>query len=212
MLLPFYRYVCVGHSCPTKQLRISTALDVHASQTSRCLGVHNTSLLGQECPSHTFRCTPSAFLLRGCTNIVACFRIIRKPIRAMFVTFCKNNRELFSPRARDAILQCCLKGNGSRFHLHAAVIMPEHAHLLLTPAQDDDGWVYGLPAILKAIKGASAPEVNKLNGTSGPVWQEESFDHVLRSQESRRKAGIYPTEPCPTRFGYETRRLPVALG
>jgi hypothetical protein len=26
--------------------------------------------------------------------------------------------------------------------------------------------------------------VNKLLATSGPVWQEESFDHILRSNES----------------------------
>ena len=108
----------------------------------------------------------------------------QKAYRAIFVTFCKHNQEPFSPDARDAILQCCLKGNGTRFHLHAAVIMPEHVHLLLTPMQDGDGWVYGLPAILKSIKGASARSVNKLAGSSGPVWQEESFDHVLRSQES----------------------------
>ena len=62
--------------------------------------------------------------------------------------------------------------------------MPEHVHLLLTPMQDEDGWVYGLPAILKSIKGASARAVNKLTNSLGPVWQEESFDHVLRSQES----------------------------
>jgi hypothetical protein len=37
---------------------------------------------------------------------------------------------------------------------------------------------------LKSLKGASARIVNKLAGTCGPVWQEESFDHVLRSQES----------------------------
>jgi REP element-mobilizing transposase RayT len=108
----------------------------------------------------------------------------QKAQRAIFVTFCKNNREPFPADARDEILRCCLKGNGSRFHLHAAVIMPEHVHLLLTPMQDEDGWVYGLPAILKSIKGASARAVNKLTNISGPVWQEESFDHVLRSQES----------------------------
>ncbi len=62
--------------------------------------------------------------------------------------------------------------------------MPEHAHLLLTPLSDEKGWPYGLPAILKLIKGASARRVNQLLGSNGPVWQEESFDHVLRSQES----------------------------
>jgi REP element-mobilizing transposase RayT len=62
--------------------------------------------------------------------------------------------------------------------------MPDHVHLLLTPLQDIDGWSIGLPAILKLIKGASARSLNKLLGVSGPVWQEESFDHVLRSEDS----------------------------
>ncbi len=107
-----------------------------------------------------------------------------KANRAVFVTFCKNDSAPFSSEARDTILQCCLKGDGTKFHLHAVVIMPDHVHLLLTPMQDETGWVYGLPAILKSIKGASARSVNKLTNSSGPVWQEESFDHVLRSQES----------------------------
>jgi REP-associated tyrosine transposase len=108
----------------------------------------------------------------------------QKASRAIFVTFCKGNSKPFPPEARDAILRHCLHDNGSKYVLHAAVIMPDHVHLLLTSMQDPDGWVYGLPAILKAIMGTSARSVNKLLGTSGPVWQEESFDHVLRSQES----------------------------
>jgi REP element-mobilizing transposase RayT len=108
----------------------------------------------------------------------------QKAARALFVTFCKNNRNPFPPEARDAILRHCLHDNEKRFHLHAAVVMPDHVHLLLTPLQDENGWPYGLPKILKLIKGTSARSVNKLLGTAGPVWQEESFDHVLRSQES----------------------------
>jgi len=104
---------------------------------------------------------------------------------AVFITFCKNYRgEPFSAEARDAILQCILKGNNYRFRLHAAVVMPEHVHLLLTPLCDEERWVFGLPAILKSLKGASARAVNKVQASSGPVWQEESFDHVIRSQES----------------------------
>ena len=41
-----------------------------------------------------------------------------------------------------------------------------------------------LPAIMKLIKGVSARNVNQLLGSSGPLWQEESFDHVLRTDES----------------------------
>ena len=108
----------------------------------------------------------------------------QKAERALFVTFCKGTREPFSAPARDVVLQCCLKGHGNKFQLHAAVVMPDHVHLLLTALRDEEGWPYGLAAILKLIKGASARNVNQLLGSNGPIWQEESFDHVLRSQES----------------------------
>jgi REP element-mobilizing transposase RayT len=64
--------------------------------------------------------------------------------------------------------------------------MPNHVHLLFSPLCDENGWPYGLPAILKSLKlkGASARIVNKLVGPCGPVWQEESFDHVLGSEGS----------------------------
>jgi REP element-mobilizing transposase RayT len=77
----------------------------------------------------------------------------RKAKRAIFVTFCKGNRQPFPPEARDVILRHCLHDDGRKYLVHAAVVMPDHVHLLLTPLQDEDGWVYGLPAILKAIKG-----------------------------------------------------------
>jgi putative transposase len=108
----------------------------------------------------------------------------QKAGRAIFITFCKGNRIPFSSRARDVILQHCLYDNGKRYELHAAVVMPDHVHLLLTPMRDDKGWPYALPLILKLLKGTSARTINKLLNSSGPVWQDESFDHVLRSQES----------------------------
>jgi REP element-mobilizing transposase RayT len=59
--------------------------------------------------------------------------------------------------------------------------MPDHVHLLLTPLRDLDGNLYSLIEILQGIKSASAHSLNRSLGRSGPVWQEESFDHVLRS-------------------------------
>jgi len=69
-------------------------------------------------------------------------------------------------------------------HLHAVVIMPEHVHLLLTPLRNDEGWPFPLKDILKLIKGPAACSVNRLAGTWGALWQDESFDHVLRCNES----------------------------
>jgi len=65
--------------------------------------------------------------------------------------------------------------------------MPNHVHLLLTPLRDAQGRVFSLVEILQGIKGASAHSLNRALGRCGPVWQEESFDHVLRSNESFRE-------------------------
>ena len=89
-------------------------------------------------------------------------------------------------------------------HLHAAVIMPEHAHLLLTPMRNADGWPFPLKDILKLIKGPAARSVNLLNRTCGALWQDESFDHVLRSNESFDEKLEYIRQN-PARRGLATR-------
>ena len=57
-------------------------------------------------------------------------------------------------------------------------------HLLFTALRNEEGWLVSLPQIMRLIKGRSANFVNKLLDRQGRVWQEESFDHVLRSNES----------------------------
>jgi len=108
----------------------------------------------------------------------------QKADRAIFVTFRRLIRDTFSAGARDLVLRHCRHDDGDRYALHAAVVMPDHVHMLLTPTCDPEGWPYSLPVILKLIKGVSARSVNRLLGSSGPVWQDESLDHVLRSDES----------------------------
>jgi len=108
----------------------------------------------------------------------------QKADRAVFVTFRKLTRDPFPERARDLVLQHCLYEDEKHIELHAAVVMPDHVHLLFTPLRDEDGWPVLVHRIMKAIKGTSARDVNRLLGASGPVWQDESFDHVLRSENN----------------------------
>ena len=108
----------------------------------------------------------------------------QKSSRPLFVSFCKLIHEPLPPAARDQVLRHCIYEDGRSILLHAAVVMPEHVHLLLTPLRDAEGWPVPLSEILKRIKGVSARSVNQLLKSEGPVWQEESFDHVLRSDES----------------------------
>ena len=108
----------------------------------------------------------------------------QKDDRPLFVTFRKLSKDPFPEPARDIVLRHCLHDDGEKMQLHTAVVMPEHVHLLLTPLRDAEGWPFSLGEILKLVKGTSARSVNKLLDRTGPIWQDESFDHVLRSEES----------------------------
>ena len=61
--------------------------------------------------------------------------------------------------------------------------MPDHVHLVLSPAADADGPI-SIPEIMRTLKSTTAHLINKTLGRHGRVWQDESFDHVLRSDES----------------------------
>ncbi len=61
--------------------------------------------------------------------------------------------------------------------------MPDHAHLVLTPLYDGSGF-YSIPEIMQGIKSVSAHRINRALTRAGQIWQHESFDHVLRREES----------------------------
>jgi putative transposase len=65
------------------------------------------------------------------------------------------------------------------------VLMPNHVHVLFEPMVE-------LRAIMKAIKGRSARACNSLLRRQGlPFWQQESFDHWVRTAESFGKIQRY---------------------
>jgi REP element-mobilizing transposase RayT len=107
-----------------------------------------------------------------------------KDNRPVFVTFGTFKRWELSSDARQLTFDCCLREHGATIDLHAVVVMPTHAHLLFTPLRNAEGWLVSLPEAMRLIKGRSAHFINRLLERHGPVWQEESFDHVLRSNES----------------------------
>ncbi len=124
---------------------------------------------------------------------------------------CTGARLILPEQARDLVLGHCLREGGMarvarapspakgvkpRIHLHAAVVMPDHVHLLLSALRDENGWPFPLVDILQCLKSATAHRINRLLHTSGPVWEEESFDHVLRSYEGlKNKCGYIRQNP-----------------
>jgi REP element-mobilizing transposase RayT len=69
-------------------------------------------------------------------------------------------------------------GSGRFYNLSAACVMPDHVHLILTPLPG-----ISLSRITKGIKGVSARLINAKRGSTGRIWQVESWDRILRDQE-----------------------------
>jgi putative transposase len=71
--------------------------------------------------------------------------------------------------------------DGQRYELASYVIMPNHVHALVRPLAGDR---YPLESILQSWKRFTA---NRINADAGPqigaVWQEESFDRIVRDEE-----------------------------
>ncbi len=106
---------------------------------------------------------------------------IQREYSVHFVTFCTRKRLHLPSVARDFVLSSCVYEHGRRAHVNA--VMPDHVHLVLQALLDEQGCEFSLSEILQAIKGASAHRINRLLGRSGHLWQEESFDHVIRNSE-----------------------------
>jgi len=122
-----------------------------------------------------------------------------------FVTFCTRDHWTLPNQARDIVLSSSLHDHGVRYDMHAAVVMPDHVHLIFTPLiHQREPRVWLLPEILDAVKGASAHLINKKLSRGGSIWQEESFDHVLRGSEQFRDKVHYILEN-PVRRGLVER-------
>jgi REP element-mobilizing transposase RayT len=110
---------------------------------------------------------------------------LQRDAKPHFVTFVTKNRRVLGGPARDIVLACCCHDHEKKYNLRVAIIMPDHAHIIFTPLIDESRRaVVSIAEIMKAIKGASAHAINRQFHRQGTLWQEESFDHVLRSSES----------------------------
>jgi (E)-4-hydroxy-3-methylbut-2-enyl-diphosphate synthase len=75
--------------------------------------------------------------------------------------------------------------------------MPNHVHAVLRPAEGEL-----LEKILHSWKSFTAHEINRRLGTSGAVWQKESYDHLVRDGEDlRNQVGYVMRNPVKAGLG-----------
>jgi len=78
----------------------------------------------------------------------------------------------------DELQRAILHFHGQRYEVGCFVVMANHCHLAIRPF---DG--YDLENEVGAMKSVAANFVNKREGRRGELWQQESYDRIIRDAE-----------------------------
>jgi putative transposase len=90
------------------------------------------------------------------------------------------------------------------FQLHGFVVMPEHVHLLITPAPEKT-----LERDVQLIKGGYSHEFGLHFGLSKEVWQRGFTDHRIRDAQDFEQHRIYSSESGETRTGGKSPQIQI---
>ena len=110
-----------------------------------------------------------------------------------FVTLCVKERSkvLANPRVFEAIK--CVLAQLRRWRVAAAVVMPDHAHFIISPAEDRELPVGDFANGFKRLLRKSLTDQRW-------EWQRGCFDRLLRSDENLESKWIY-VQDNPVRAG-----------
>jgi REP element-mobilizing transposase RayT len=93
---------------------------------------------------------------------------------------------LRDPAAAQTVADALRHFDGDRYVLDAFVVMPNHVHALVQPAP-----AHSLSDLLHSWKSFTARKLGELRGEGGTVWQDESFDRIVRNWEELQEYRSY---------------------
>ncbi len=104
-------------------------------------------------------------------------RRIAPPGTYFVTTSTQGGRNLLQ---RDAVAELFVKTlygyrSQQRFQLHAFVVMPDHVHLIITPAES-------LERAMQFIKGGFSFQLSRQLGAKSEVWARGFTDHRIRAE------------------------------
>ena len=94
------------------------------------------------------------------------------------VTICCINRApLFKEFGNACIAAKAIVDMQNKVNTICYVLMPDHLHWLFQLKE------CSLANVIKIFKSVTTLKINKLNGTTGKIWQQNYFEHQLRSEK-----------------------------
>jgi REP element-mobilizing transposase RayT len=91
---------------------------------------------------------------------------------------CHGACALRRPDCSAIVAENLVHGDGENYEISDSVIMPNHVHVLAQFRTEG-----AMKDCCRHWKHYTARKINALLGQSGQFWQEESFDHLVRSPE-----------------------------
>jgi REP element-mobilizing transposase RayT len=124
----------------------------------------------------------------------------QNPNGVYFITWrcCKN--QILTSEERTITLEALKYWDGRKWTIYAAVVMPDHVHLLAQPLSTPKGGFFDLAEIIHSIKSFTVHKVNKIRGVRGSLWQDERFDRIVRDDKELLEKWHY-LRHNPTRDG-----------
>ncbi|WP_373652319.1 transposase [Schlesneria sp. DSM 10557] len=99
---------------------------------------------------------------------------------------CHGACVLSDPAMSLIVVESLMKFDGDRYELTDFVVMPNHVHLIAAFATEDS-----MLAQCTSWKHYTAHQINSKLGQSGPFWQQDGFDHLIRSEDQFQKFRKY---------------------
>jgi REP element-mobilizing transposase RayT len=96
---------------------------------------------------------------------------------------------LREPRVAAMVQENLLHHAGSRYHLGAWVVMPNHVHVLIRVQE-----TWPLERIVHGWKSFTGKRIKDLLGIPAPIWQGEYWDRYIRDEAHWQKTRLYIEE------------------
>ncbi|MFO7820583.1 MAG: transposase [Lentisphaeria bacterium] len=112
--------------------------------------------------------------------------------RMVELDLCHGSCLLNKPETTQSVQKSLQFFDGERYRCGDFAIMPNHIHWIVMPLPG-----HQLEQIMQDIKSFTGHQINKLHNRRGKVWQQESYDRLIRNSKElyRTRRYIYKNPP-----------------
>jgi putative transposase len=90
---------------------------------------------------------------------------------------------VLNEKERTITLEAVTFWDTVKWNVYAAVVLPDHVHLLAQPLSRIEGGSVDLAEIIHSVKSFSAQKISQRWGVKGTIWQDERYDRIVRDEE-----------------------------